>query len=81
MYNEVDGTSSPGNAPLRGGKATLYEGGVRVPCVVCWPGAVSGGSRSDAVIQSTDFYPTLLQMLDLRPSEGQRSDGISVVPA
>jgi hypothetical protein len=81
MYNEVDGATPTSNAPLRGGKATLYEGGVRVPCVVCWPGAVAGGTRSDAAIQSTDFYPTLLEMLGLRPAEGQRFDGISAVPA
>ncbi len=81
MYNEVDNTTPTSNAPLRGGKATLYEGGVRVPCVVCWPGTVAGGSRSDAVIQSCDFYPTLLEMLALKPAEGQRFDGISIVPA
>ncbi len=81
MYNEVDGTTPTSNAPLRGGKATLYEGGVRVPCVVCWPGAVAGGTRSDAVIQSVDFYPTLLEILGLKPAADQRFDGISIVPA
>jgi hypothetical protein len=77
----VDGTTPTSNAPLRGGKATLYEGGVRVPCVVCWPGTVAAGTRSDAVIQSVDFYPTLLEMLGLKPAEGQRFDGVSIVPA
>ena len=81
MYNEVDGAPPTSNAPLRGGKATLYEGGVRVPCVVCWPGVVAGGARSDAIVQSVDFYPTLLEMLGLKPAEGQRFDGLSVVPA
>lgn len=81
MYNEVDGTTPTSNAPLRGGKATLYEGGVRVPCVVCWPGAVAGGRRSDAVIQSIDFHPTLLEMLGLKPAGNLRFDGISIVPA
>ncbi len=81
MYNEVDGTTPTSNAPLRGGKGNVFEGGVRVPCIVCWPGHVSGGTRSDAVIQSCDFYPTLLQMLDMRPTQGQKFDGISIVPA
>ena len=81
MYNEVDGTTPTSNAPLRGGKATLYEGGVRVPCVICWPGTVAGNSRSDAVIQSTDLYPTLLDMIGLKPSEEQRFDGLSIVPS
>ncbi len=81
MYSDVDGTAPTSNAPLRGGKATLYEGGVRVPCVVCWPGVVAGGARSDAVVQSTDFYPTLLDMLGIAPREGQVFDGVSIVPA
>ena len=81
MYNEVDGTTPTSNRPLRGGKATVFEGGVRVPCVVVWPGVVAGATRSDAVIQSSDFYPSLLAMLGLRPRAGQQSDGISIVPA
>ena len=65
MYNEIDGTTPTCNRPLRGGKASMFEGGVRVPCVVIWPGVVAGGTRSDALIQSSDFYPTLLEMLRL----------------
>jgi arylsulfatase A-like enzyme len=81
MYDSVDGTTPTSNAPLRGGKATMFEGGIRVPCVVAWPGFVAPGSRSDAVVQSTDFYPTLLEMIGLQPRAGQRFDGISIVPA
>ena len=69
------------NLPLRGGKATIYEGGTREPCIVVWPGVVEPGSRSDAFIQSIDFYPTLLEMLGLKPRTGQTFDGISIVPA
>ena len=81
MYNEVDGTTPTSNAPLRGGKATVYEGGVREPCVVSLPGVVAAGTRSDTVIQSSDFYPTILEVLGLQPQPGQRFDGISIVPA
>lgn len=63
MYNEVDGTTPTSNRPLRGGKASMFEGGVRVPCVVVWPGITAPGSRSDALVQSEDFYPTLLDGL------------------
>ncbi len=81
MYNEVDGTTPTSNMPLRGGKATVYEGGVRVPCIVDWPGHVAGGTRSDAVIQSCDFYPTILDLLGLNPQPDQHFDGISIAPA
>jgi len=81
MYNEVDGTSATSNFPLRGGKANMYEGGVRGPAIVAYPGQIEAGSRSDEVIQSSDFYPTLLEMLSIEPQAGQSFDGISVVPA
>jgi arylsulfatase A-like enzyme len=69
------------NAPLRGGKATICEGGTREPCIVVWPGQVRPGSRSEAIVQTIDFYPTILEMLNLKPKEGQKFDGISIVPA
>lgn len=81
MYNQVDGTTATSNAPLRGGKATMYEGGVRGPAIVVQPGKVKAGTRSDEIIQSSDFYPTLLDMLSIEPQAGQAFDGISIVPA
>ncbi len=81
MYNEIDGTTPTSNAPLRGGKATMYEGGIRVPCIVRWPGVTKPGSRCDEVIQSIDFYPTILDMLGRPARPGQKFDGISITPA
>lgn len=81
MYNEVDGTTATSNAPLRGGKATMYEGGVRGPAIVVYPGVVKEGSRSDEVIQSSDFYPTLLDLLSIKPRPDQSFDGISITAA
>ena len=81
MYNSVDDTTPTSNRPLRGGKASMFEGGVRVPAVITWPEVVAGGTRSEAVIQSSDFYPTLLEMLGLQPRADQRFDGVSIVPA
>ncbi len=69
MYNEVDGTTATSNAPLRGGKATVFDGGIRVPCVISVPGVTKPGSRSDALIQSTDFFPTLKELLSLKSPE------------
>lgn len=81
MYNEIDGVPPTSNAPLRGGKATVYEGGIRVPCVISLPGVTMAGSRSDSVIQSTDFFPTLLDCFQLPVPAGQDFDGISLMPA
>jgi arylsulfatase A-like enzyme len=81
MYNEIDGTTPTSNAPLRGGKATMFEGGTRVPCVIAWPGITTPGSRSDAIIQSEDYYPTLLSGLGLKPILNQVFDGIDILPA
>ena len=81
MYNDVDGTTATSNAPLRGGKATMYEGGVRGPAIVVQPGAVAAKSRCDEVIQSSDFYLTLLEMLSIDPQPNQQFDGVSIVPA
>ncbi|MEY3898802.1 MAG: Arylsulfatase [Verrucomicrobiota bacterium] len=81
MYNEIDGTTPTSNAPLRGGKATMFEGGVRTPLTITWPGVTTAGTRSDALVQSEDFYPTLLDGLALPASSGQKFDGVSILPA
>ncbi|MEM1294051.1 MAG: sulfatase [Verrucomicrobiota bacterium] len=81
MYNEVDGTTPTSNRPLRGGKGNNWDGGVRVPAVVVWPGTIEPGSRNDSLITSTDFYPSLLEMTGMKPSPDQEFDGVSVVPA
>ncbi len=80
MYNVVEGRPPTNNAPLRGGKATIYEGGTREPCVVVWPGVVEPASRCAEVISSIDWYPTLLEMAGLAPKTGQILDGTSIVP-
>jgi arylsulfatase A-like enzyme len=80
MYNWVDNTVPTSNAPLRGGKASMYEGGVRGPCSIVWPNIVAANSQSDQPIQSCDFYPTILDMLNLQPQPDQSFDGISITP-
>jgi arylsulfatase A-like enzyme len=65
------------NAPLRAGKGHLYEGGVRVPLIVRWPGAVPPGATCDLRVSSIDFYPTILEMAGLK---ARAVDGLSLVP-
>ena len=69
------------NLPLRGAKGWNYEGGIRVPLIVHWPGTTKPGSTSDAIVTGTDFYPTLLQMLDFPALPEQHVDGKSFLPA
>jgi arylsulfatase A-like enzyme len=68
------------NTPLRTGKGWLYEGGIREPAIIKWPGEAARGKVSDAVITSMDFYPTILEMTGqpLRPD--LHVDGKSLVP-
>ncbi|MDN3664014.1 sulfatase [Algibacter miyuki] len=66
------------NRPLRGGKATMFEGGVRVPTVISYPGITAPGTTSDALIQSTDFYPTLLHLAGLEMPKNYTVDGIDI---
>ena len=72
--------SPTSNLPLRAGKGWLYEGGIREPMFILWPGSGSEGTVSDVPVTSTDFYPTLLEMagVDLMPD--QHKDGISLAP-
>ena len=69
------------NAPLRSGKSSIYEGGVREPLIIVWPPLVEAGSQSDEIVQSIDFYPTLLELTGVPAREGQSFDGVSIVPA
>ncbi|MBL9117921.1 MAG: sulfatase [Verrucomicrobiaceae bacterium] len=73
--------SDPGptsNEPLRAGKGWLYEGGIRVPLIVRAPGLTKAGSRSDTLVLSTDFYPTLLSLAGLAARPGQHRDGLDI---
>ena len=66
--------------PLRGDKGHLYEGGIRVPLIVRWPGKVAAGKvREDPVIL-TYFYPTLLEVAGLKPMKHYPGDGESLLP-
>lgn len=66
-------------APLRGAKGMLYEGGVRVPLIVRWPGKVKAASVCEEPVIGVDFYPTLLELAGA-PEPKQTLDGVSIVP-
>ena len=68
------------NLPLRGGKGWVYEGGIREPFIIRWPGVTKPGSVCHVPVISTDFYPTILDMAGLPPMPQQAKDGVSLVP-
>lgn len=68
------------NAPLRGGKGTLYEGGLRVPFIVRWPGVVKPGTTSESPVAHVDIYPTFVDIAGAKPRAGYLLDGLSFVP-
>ncbi len=67
-------------APLRGYKGTYYEGGIREPFFVKWPGVVKSGSTCDVPIIGVDLYPTLCDMAGAKCPKDQLKDGVSLVP-
>jgi arylsulfatase A-like enzyme len=67
-------------APLRGSKGMLYEGGIREPLIVRWPGHVTPGAVSEVPVVGTDMYPTILEIAGKVPSRNQLLDGVSLVP-
>jgi arylsulfatase A len=77
---KIDDFFSGANLPLRGAKGWLYEGGIRVPCIIKWPGKSKPGGVSDEPIVSNDLYPTLLEMAGLPALPEQTLDGVSLVP-
>ena len=68
------------NAPLRAGKSTLYEGGIREPLIVYWPGVTKPGSLGPIPISTVDFYPTFAEIAGSRSTPSQTVDGVSLVP-
>lgn len=76
-----DGAVHTQNYPLNSGKGSSYEGGIREPMIVSWPGKVQPGTRCDKYLLIEDFYPTILQMAEVHGYRTvQPIDGISFLP-
>jgi arylsulfatase A-like enzyme len=70
---------STSNAPYRGGKANLFDGGLRVPAIVSWPGVTTPGRVDDTPVILTDLFPTLLAAAGVAAPE-QPCDGANLLP-
>jgi arylsulfatase A len=73
-------TNVTSNSPLRGGKSELYEGGLRVPLIVRWPGQIPEKTICDGLTMNVDFYPTILDVLGVNGDSHQKLDGVSILP-
>lgn len=76
-FEEIPATS---NAPLRSGKASNYEGGTRVPCLVAWPGRLKPGEQN-GLFSSVDWFETLVSMTGIPRDASLKTDGVSQWPA
>lgn len=68
------------NAPLRGRKSSLWEGGIRVPCLMRWPGMLPQGPTIAQVSLTMDLAPTLLAAAGASPPRGRKLDGLDLLP-
>ena len=76
-----EGEPNTQNYPLRGGKGSLYEGGIREPMMIRWPGVTQPKSVCSQYMDIQDFYPTILDMIGIKDYKTvQKIDGESIVP-
>src|SRR5699024_801791 len=66
--------------PLRGGKGTYYEGGIRIPMIIVWPDKVKTGTSVDQVVTNLDFFPTFLDVANIPKPKTKILDGSSILP-
>lgn len=80
FFSDNGGGSGSDNSPLRGRKGQMFEGGIRVPCLVRWPGVVPPGTVCDEFLTSLEILPTLLVATGVAPPEGVVLDGFDMRP-
>ena len=79
FYSDNGGLRRDGaQTPWRGGKAQLYEGGIRVPLMMRWPGVITPGRVSPMPVTSVDFFPTFLELSGQSPTQVTAIDGVSL---
>ena len=80
FFSDNGGGGSADNAPLRGRKGQMFEGGTRVPCIVKWPGKIPAGATSDEFLTSLEILPTLCAATAAAPRKGVALDGFDILP-
>ncbi len=80
FFSDNGGSGGSDNSPLRGRKGQMFEGGIRVPCIVRYPPRIAAGQVSDAFLTSLELVPTLLHLCEVSPPEGITLDGFDMLP-
>jgi len=80
VYASDNGPAAGSSGPLRGSKGSIREGGVRVPCVIRWPGTISPGVTIDGVTTTMDWLPTFAAMAGAELPDDRVIDGVNLLP-
>jgi arylsulfatase A-like enzyme len=80
FLSDNGGSGNGGNAPLRGQKSTMWEGGLRVPLIARWPGHLPAGKLTDEFLTSLELFPTLVAAAGAEPPQGVALDGFDMLP-
>jgi arylsulfatase A-like enzyme len=84
IFSSDNGGVAPGvrtmNTPLRDGKGSIYEGGVRSGAFAVWPGKIAAGKKIAPPVQLADWYPTLLKLTGSDPTQPLPVDGMDIMP-
>ena len=80
FLSDNGGSGNGGNAPLRGGKGTLWEGGLRVPFLARWPGHIPPGTVRDDFLTTLELFPTLAAVAQALLPQGVTLDGFDMLP-
>ncbi len=80
FMSDNGGSGNGGNAPLRGQKSTMWEGGLRVPFIASWPGRLPAGVVTDEFLTALELFPTLVAAAQAQPPPGVTLDGFDLMP-
>lgn len=80
IFTTDNGARSGSSGPLRTQKASLYEGGYRVSCLMCWPGRIPAQRDCDEIAATIDILPTLAPLVGSAPPSDRPIDGKDIRP-
>ncbi|MBI3875635.1 MAG: sulfatase-like hydrolase/transferase [Verrucomicrobia bacterium] len=80
FLSDNGGGGNGGNAPLKGAKGLMWEGGLRVPFIARWPGKLPAGKITDEFLTSLELFPTILSATGAKPPRGVKLDGFDMLP-